>query len=162
LPHRLNRNARRHCEPNGRYLAKMVLKRVRGFTNNQGDPPALPGWHHLVGITALIGPSGCGTSTLLRVLNRRYELYPGHWPEGEVLLAVSVGAALGARLTLSLDSRERRRTCHGCAGAQASPATSALPRSRHASTHCAGTGVSSFMQLRLPSPSRGRTRRRVS
>jgi phosphate transport system ATP-binding protein len=37
-------------------------------------------------VTALIGPSGCGKSTLLRVLNRIYELYPGHRAEGEVLL----------------------------------------------------------------------------
>ncbi len=27
-------------------------------------------------VTALIGPSGCGTSTLLRVLNRLFDLYP--------------------------------------------------------------------------------------
>lgn len=37
-------------------------------------------------VTAFIGPSGCGKSTLLRVLNRIYELYPGHRAEGEVLL----------------------------------------------------------------------------
>jgi len=37
-------------------------------------------------VTALIGPSGCGKSTLLRVMNRMYDLYPGHRAEGEVLL----------------------------------------------------------------------------
>lgn len=37
-------------------------------------------------VTAFIGPSGCGKSTLLRVLNRIYELYPGHRAEGKVLL----------------------------------------------------------------------------
>jgi phosphate transport system ATP-binding protein len=37
-------------------------------------------------VTAFIGPSGCGKSTLLRVLNRIYELYPGHRATGEVLL----------------------------------------------------------------------------
>lgn len=37
-------------------------------------------------ITAFIGPSGCGKSTLLRVLNRIYDLYPGHRAEGEVIL----------------------------------------------------------------------------
>ena len=37
-------------------------------------------------VTAFIGPSGCGKSTLLRVLNRIYELYPGHRVVGEVLL----------------------------------------------------------------------------
>jgi len=37
-------------------------------------------------VTAFIGPSGCGKSTLLRVLNRIYELYPGHRASGQVLL----------------------------------------------------------------------------
>src|SRR5260221_5368799 len=37
-------------------------------------------------ITAFIGPSGCGTSTLLRVLNRMYALYPKQRAEGEVLI----------------------------------------------------------------------------
>ena len=37
-------------------------------------------------VTAFIGPSGCGKSTLLRVLNRIYELYPGHVATGEVLV----------------------------------------------------------------------------
>ena len=37
-------------------------------------------------VTAFIGPSGCGKSTFLRVLNRMYDLYPGHRAEGEVML----------------------------------------------------------------------------
>ncbi|HZT86569.1 MAG TPA: phosphate ABC transporter ATP-binding protein PstB [Stellaceae bacterium] len=37
-------------------------------------------------VTAFIGPSGCGKSTLLRVLNRIYELYPGHVATGEVIV----------------------------------------------------------------------------
>ncbi|MDE3110907.1 MAG: ATP-binding cassette domain-containing protein, partial [Acidobacteriota bacterium] len=37
-------------------------------------------------ITAFIGPSGCGKSTFLRILNRMYDLYPGHRAEGTVLL----------------------------------------------------------------------------
>ncbi|MGC2412296.1 MAG: phosphate ABC transporter ATP-binding protein PstB [Stellaceae bacterium] len=37
-------------------------------------------------VTAFIGPSGCGKSTLLRILNRIYQLYPGHTATGEVLL----------------------------------------------------------------------------
>ncbi len=37
-------------------------------------------------VTAFIGPSGCGKSTLLRVMNRMYDLYPGHRAEGEVML----------------------------------------------------------------------------
>jgi phosphate transport system ATP-binding protein len=36
-------------------------------------------------VTAFIGPSGCGKSTLLRVLNRMYDLYPGHRAEGQVM-----------------------------------------------------------------------------
>ena len=37
-------------------------------------------------ITALIGPSGCGKSTLLRALNRIYDLYPGQYATGRIVL----------------------------------------------------------------------------
>ena len=37
-------------------------------------------------VTAFIGPSGCGKSTLLRVLNRMYQLYPGQYATGEILV----------------------------------------------------------------------------
>jgi phosphate transport system ATP-binding protein len=37
-------------------------------------------------VTGMIGPSGCGKPTLLRVLNRMYSLYPGQRAEGEVLM----------------------------------------------------------------------------
>jgi phosphate transport system ATP-binding protein len=37
-------------------------------------------------ITAMIGPSGCGNSTLLRVLNRMNDIIPGTRLQGEVLL----------------------------------------------------------------------------
>ncbi|WP_339109999.1 phosphate ABC transporter ATP-binding protein PstB [Thioclava sp. GXIMD4216] len=37
-------------------------------------------------VTAFIGPSGCGKSTLLRCLNRMYDLYPGQFARGEVML----------------------------------------------------------------------------
>jgi len=37
-------------------------------------------------ITALIGPSGCGKSTLLRALNQIYDLYPGQYATGRILL----------------------------------------------------------------------------
>src|SRR6202008_3592523 len=37
-------------------------------------------------VTAFIGPSCCGKSTLLRILNRIYDLYPRQRAEGEVLL----------------------------------------------------------------------------
>ena len=37
-------------------------------------------------VTALIGSSGCGKTTMLRSLNRMHELTPGARVEGEVLL----------------------------------------------------------------------------
>ncbi len=37
-------------------------------------------------VTGMIGPSGCGKSTLLRVLNRMYDLYPGQYATGEVMM----------------------------------------------------------------------------
>jgi phosphate transport system ATP-binding protein len=37
-------------------------------------------------VTAFIGPSGCGKSTLLRTFNRMYDLYPGQYATGEILL----------------------------------------------------------------------------
>src|SRR5690242_2809058 len=37
-------------------------------------------------VTAIIGPSGCGKSTLLRVFNRMYDLVPGAYATGSVLL----------------------------------------------------------------------------
>ncbi len=37
-------------------------------------------------VTGIIGPSGCGKSTFLRVLNRMYDLYPGHRATGEVIM----------------------------------------------------------------------------
>src|ERR1700685_847025 len=37
-------------------------------------------------VTSFLGPSACGKSTLLRVLNRMYDLYPGQRAEGEVML----------------------------------------------------------------------------
>ena len=36
-------------------------------------------------VTAFIGPSGFGKSTLLRTLNRMYDLYPGQRAEGKIL-----------------------------------------------------------------------------
>jgi len=36
-------------------------------------------------VTGLIGPFGCGKSTVLRVLNRLYGLYPGQRATGVVL-----------------------------------------------------------------------------
>jgi phosphate transport system ATP-binding protein len=37
-------------------------------------------------ITAIIGPSGCGKSTLLRVFNRMFDLVPGSYATGRVML----------------------------------------------------------------------------
>ncbi len=36
-------------------------------------------------VTAFIGPSGCGKSSLLRTLNRMYDLYPGQRAEGQIM-----------------------------------------------------------------------------
>jgi phosphate transport system ATP-binding protein len=51
-------------------------------------------------VTAFIGPSGCGKSTLIRVLNRIYELYPGHRATGEVI--IDGANILGAGVDLNL------------------------------------------------------------
>jgi len=37
-------------------------------------------------VTAFIGPSGCGKTTLLRTMNRMYDLYPEQRAEGNLLL----------------------------------------------------------------------------
>jgi len=37
-------------------------------------------------VTAFIGPSGCGQSTLLRTFTRMYQLYPNQRASGEILL----------------------------------------------------------------------------
>jgi phosphate transport system ATP-binding protein len=37
-------------------------------------------------VTALIGASGCGKTTMLRSLNRMHELTPGAWVEGQIAL----------------------------------------------------------------------------
>ena len=37
-------------------------------------------------VTAMIGPSGCGKLTLLRVLNRMYDLYPEQRATGEAMM----------------------------------------------------------------------------
>ena len=51
-------------------------------------------------VTAFIGPSGCGKSTLIRVLNRIYELYPGHRATGEVIIDGENILAAGLDLNL--------------------------------------------------------------
>jgi phosphate transport system ATP-binding protein len=37
-------------------------------------------------VTAFIGPSGCGKSTLLRTFNRMYDLYPGQYATGNIVM----------------------------------------------------------------------------
>ena len=37
-------------------------------------------------VTAIIGPSGCGKSTLLRTINRIYEMYPGQYATGDIIV----------------------------------------------------------------------------
>src|SRR4030081_2434272 len=51
-------------------------------------------------VTAFIGPSGCGTSTLLRIFNRMYDLYPGQRATGQVMLDAT--NILDPRLDLNL------------------------------------------------------------
>jgi phosphate transport system ATP-binding protein len=55
-------------------------------------------------VTGMIGPSGCGKSTLLRVLNRMYDLYPGQYASGEVIIDGKNILAAGVDLN-SLRSR---------------------------------------------------------
>ncbi len=65
---------------------KMVIKDLRFYYKKyealKGINMALYDKH----VTAFIGPSGCGKSTLLRVLNRMYQLYPGQYATGEILV----------------------------------------------------------------------------
>jgi phosphate transport system ATP-binding protein len=49
-------------------------------------------------VTAFIGPSGCGKSTLLRTFNRMYDLYPGQYATGEILLDGANALAPGTDL----------------------------------------------------------------
>ena len=65
---------------------KISIKNLEFF---YGDSRALKGISlplYANKTTAFIGPSGCGKSTLLRVLNRMYDLYPGQYAEGELLV----------------------------------------------------------------------------
>jgi phosphate transport system ATP-binding protein len=73
----------------GAYANLQTKITVRGLNFYYGDTHALKAITlplYTNRVTALIGPSGCGKSTLLRVMNRMYDLYPGHRAEGEVLL----------------------------------------------------------------------------
>jgi phosphate transport system ATP-binding protein len=51
-------------------------------------------------VTAFIGPSGCGKSTLLRCFNRIYELYPGQYATGRIMLDGDDILAKGKNLNL--------------------------------------------------------------
>jgi phosphate transport system ATP-binding protein len=51
-------------------------------------------------VTAFIGPSGCGKSTLLRCFNRIYELYPGQYATGRIMLDGDDILAKGENLNL--------------------------------------------------------------
>src|SRR5512144_225324 len=68
-----------------------VAKRftVKGVDLFYGDFQAVEGVTMAIEpnqVTALIGSSGCGKTTVLRSLNRMHELAPGDRVEGEVLL----------------------------------------------------------------------------
>src|SRR6478735_5967344 len=70
-------------------VAETEKVQVRGLNFYYGQAQALKNVSFTLykgRVTAFIGPSGCGKSTLLRVLNRMYDLYPGHRAEGEVML----------------------------------------------------------------------------
>ena len=62
---------------------------IRGLNFYYGDHKALKDISlplYASKVTAFIGPSGCCKSTLLRVLNRMYDLYPNQRAEGDVTL----------------------------------------------------------------------------
>ncbi len=64
---------------------KVSIKNLEFF---YGDSRALKGINlslYANKTTAFIGPSGCGMSTLLSILNRMYDLYPGQRATGQVL-----------------------------------------------------------------------------
>jgi phosphate transport system ATP-binding protein len=65
---------------------KIVIKDVRFYYRKFEALKGINLSLHDKRVTAFIGPSGCGKSTLLRILNRIYELYPGHRATGEVLV----------------------------------------------------------------------------
>jgi phosphate transport system ATP-binding protein len=78
-----------HGDGNGQQEPATMKMRIRDLAFYYGEHCALRDINLDIAerqVTAFIGPSGCGKSTLLRVLNRIYELYPGHRAEGEVLL----------------------------------------------------------------------------
>ena len=72
--------------PTAELTNKMVIKDLRFYYKKyealKGINMALYDKH----VTAFIGPSGCGKSTLLRVLNRMYQLYPGQYATGEIIV----------------------------------------------------------------------------
>ena len=70
---------------NKNIVEKISIKKLDFYYGNSRalKQVTIPLYQNMV--TAFIGPSGCGTSTLLRVLNRMYDLYPNQHAEGEVL-----------------------------------------------------------------------------
>ena len=70
---------------NKNIVEKISIKKLDFYYGNSRalKQVTLPLYQNMV--TAFIGPSGCGQSTLLRVLNRMYDLYPNQHAEGEVL-----------------------------------------------------------------------------
>jgi phosphate transport system ATP-binding protein len=76
--------------------AKVQIRGLNFFYGNHQvlrsvtmDVPALQ-------VTALIGPSGCGQTTLLRCLNRMHDLYPGNRYEGSIHVQPDGTDILGA------------------------------------------------------------------
>jgi phosphate transport system ATP-binding protein len=67
---------------------KLICRHLNAYYNH-GQVQGLRNVDLKVGanlVTAIIGPSGCGTSTLVRCLNRMHEEVPGATAEGQVLL----------------------------------------------------------------------------
>ena len=70
---------------NKNIVEKISIKKLDFYYGNSRalKQVTLPLYQNMV--TAFIGPSGFGQSTLMRVLNRMYDLYPNQHAEGEVL-----------------------------------------------------------------------------
>jgi ABC-type uncharacterized transport system YnjBCD ATPase subunit len=77
-----------HRKPHVLEVDRRGYRGISGIMNQALLQPALPDLarsHHLSrGITALIGPSGCGKNTLLRTFNRVYDMYPDQRATGEI------------------------------------------------------------------------------
>src|SRR5437899_122726 len=65
---------------------RMTIAKVNFFYGSKQTLFDVNMWIAIIKVTLLIGPSGCGQSTLLRTLNRMHETVRGARLEGEILL----------------------------------------------------------------------------